>query len=248
MFVNNIDPILLRLGIFEVRYYGLIFALGFIMSFLFLKYFIKKGKLDLDSKKLDDFIMYIILGVVIGARFFYFVFFDTSVFWTNPLEIFMVWHGGLSFHGGLIGSVIATIFFVKRHKINFLNLADASVVPAILGLALGRIANFTNQELYGTVSNLPWCVQFTAVDTLCRHPYQLYASLSHFIVFGLLLYIFFRQKKAGTTFWSFVFLYGAFRFITDFVRVDPKFLGISTGQILSLLMVIISLVVFWKRK
>jgi len=247
MFVNNIDPVLFRLGIFEIRYYGIIFAIGFIIAFFFLKNFIKKGKLDLNSKKLDDFILYLILGVVIGARFFYFIFYDTSVFWTNPLEIFMVWKGGLSFHGGLIGIVAGVMYFGKKHKIKFFHLADAVSVPAALALAFGRIANFTNQELVGPVTNLPWCVQYTAIDNLCRHPYQLYASLSHFIMFGLLLYIFFRQKKAGTTFWSFVLLYGGFRFITDFFRLELKFFGISTGQLLSLIMVIVALIA-WKKR
>ena len=120
MFVNNINPVLLKLGIFEIRYYGIAYALGFIMAYVFLRYFIKKGKLKgIEYKKLDDYIVYLIVGVVLGARIFNFVFYSPSTFWKEPLEILMIWHGGLSFHGGLIGAVTATILFCRKYRILF---------------------------------------------------------------------------------------------------------------------------------
>lgn len=249
MFVNNIDPVLFRIGIFQIRYYGIVFALGFIITYLFLKYFVKKKKISkLDTKNLDNLLLYLIIGIVLGARLFYFIFYRPSEILSDPSEIFMVWHGGLSFHGGFIGGIFASWFFCKKYKVDLLSIADASVIPASLALALGRIANFTNQELYGYVTDVPWCVVFTSIDNLCRHPYQVYAALSHLLMFIILIHVYKDQKTKGTSFWAFVFLYGILRFITDFFRVESRFLGISTGQYLSLIMVIISWIIIVKKE
>jgi phosphatidylglycerol:prolipoprotein diacylglycerol transferase len=250
MLINNITPVLFKLGSLEIRYYGIIYALGFILTYFFLRYFIKKGKLEgINLKELDDLILYLLVGVVVGARILNFVFYEPAVFFTKPLEILMIWNGGLSFHGGLIGAVVAGFIFSRKKKIKLICLLDALAIPAALGLAFGRIANFTNHELYGPLSNLPWCVKFMLADGLCRHPYQLYASLSHFIMFGLLLYIYFRQKRNGTTFWSFVLIYGGFRVITDIFREEMKYFGlISMGQILSLVMFLIGVAILIKKK
>ena len=118
MFVNNINPILFQIGFLQIRYYGIIYALGFVIAYFFMRHFVKKGRMPgLTLKKLEDLIFYLIIGVIIGARLFDFIFYNPSVFWTEPLEIFRIWHGGLSFHGGLIGAVIATWIFAKRNKI-----------------------------------------------------------------------------------------------------------------------------------
>ncbi|MDO8480976.1 MAG: prolipoprotein diacylglyceryl transferase [Nanoarchaeota archaeon] len=239
MFVNSIDPVIVHLGPFEVRYYGIIYAFGFVITYLFLRKWSKEGRLALNENQLDSLLTWLLVGVVAGARFFEFVFYNPSVFWTDPLEILKVWHGGLSFHGGLIGATAAIWMFSRKHKISMLKLLDAIAIPAILGLALGRIANFTNQELVGPIANVPWCVVFTAVDDTCRHPYQIYASISHLILFFILLKIYKKQTKEGTTFWSFVTGYGVLRFITDFWRVDPRIYGISMGQFLSAMMAIV---------
>lgn len=245
MFVNNINPTLFKIGIFQIRYYGIIYALGFIIAYFFLRYYIKKGRLkDITVHQLEDFMLYLLIGVVAGARLFEFIFYHPGTFWTDPLEILKVWHGGLSFHGGLIGAIISILIFSKRYKIKWTGLLDALVVPTSLALAFGRIANFTNQELYGTVTNVPWCVQFTAVDNLCRHPYQIYASLTHLLAFAILIFIYKYQKKEGTAFWSFVLLYGGLRVITDFFRVEDR----AIGQILSLIMFITALAVLLIRK
>src|SRR3989338_3486819 len=211
MFINSIDPVLLHLWPLEVRYYCIIYALGFVISYLFLRKWSKEGKLPLDAKQIDDLLVYLLVGVVAGARFFEIVFYRPWLFWTDPLEILIVWHGGLSFHGGLFGAIVAALNFTRRRELNLMQLCDALVIPAILGLALGRIANFTNSELFGPATNVPWCVVFTSVDMLCRHPYQIYASISHFLLFVVLLFVHKRQKKEGTTFWSFVLGYGILR-------------------------------------
>ena len=248
MFTNTINPIIYKIGIFEIRYYGIIYALGFIIAYFFLRHYIKKGKLKtIDEKGLDDFILYLLIGVVVGARVFNFIFYHPHIFWTDPLEILKLWHGGMSFHGGLIGAVIVIFIFSRKYNASMIPIIDAIAIPASIALALGRIANFTNSELYGTITSLPWCVNFINVIG-CRHPYQIYAAISHIIMFFILFKIYNKQKKNGTTFWSFILLYGAFRFITDFVREEVKIIGISTGQLLSISMVIVATIILIKRR
>ena len=248
MFTNTINPILFKIGIFEIRYYGIIYSLGFIITYFFLRYYKKKGKLGvINIKKLDDLILYLLIGVVVGARIFSFVFYSPSTFWTNPLEILKIWHGGLSFHGGLIGAVIVLILYSRKHKIKMISILDAIAIPTSLALALGRIANFTNQELYGTLSNLPWCVNFITAEG-CRHPYQIYATISHIILFVILIYVYKKQEKEGTCFWNFVLFYGLFRFVTDFVREEAKIFGIGMGQFLSLIMALVAIYILIRKR
>lgn len=249
MFTNTINPILLKIGIFEIRYYGIIYALGFIITYFFLRKYIKKGKLkSINKESLDDLVLYLLIGIIVGARVLNFVFYNPSVFWTDPLEILKIWHGGLSFHGGLIGGLFSMIAFTIKHKLKLIAIADAIVVPASLALTLGRLANFTNHELYGTITNIPWCVNFINVIG-CRHPYQIYAAITHIIMFIILLKIYNKQKKEGTSFWSFMIIYGSFRILTDFFKEETKLIyGIGMGQILSLIMVLMATIVLIKRK
>jgi phosphatidylglycerol:prolipoprotein diacylglycerol transferase len=247
MIVNNIDPVLTKIGSLEIRYYGIIFALGFVVSYLFLRYYIKKGRLkNLTIKKLDDLILYLIIGIIAGSRIFYTIFYPPYLLFTNPLEIFMIWQGGLAFHGGLIGAIIAIYIFAKKNKLKFLALFDALVIPASLGLAFGRLANYTNHELYGPVTSLPWCVVFKTVEG-CRHPYQIYASITHFLTFLILLLIYSKKKKDGTTFWSFILTYGVVRLITDFFKVELKILSLGIGQWASLIMIILGILALTNR-
>ncbi|MBR9698972.1 prolipoprotein diacylglyceryl transferase [Candidatus Woesearchaeota archaeon] len=244
MFVNNINPVLLKLGFLEIRYYGLIYALGFVIAYLFFRYYVKEEKLNLPLEKVDDLILYLLIGIVVGARIFHFVFFNPLVIFSTPWDLLFIWQGGLSFHGGLIGAVVAVYFFSKKHKIGVMNIIDASVIPAALGLTLGRIANFTNQELVGIVGNVPWCVKFTLVDNFCRHPYQIYAALTHLILFYVVFKIYQKQKMAGVSFWTFVLGYGVFRIFTDFWREEAKLFGLGMGQYLSIAMVIAAIYFF----
>ncbi len=247
MIINTIDPVLFSLGPLQIRYYGVIYALGFILAYLFLTYAIRKGRITLTNKDLDDLFLHLIIGVVVGARLFHFIFYQPQTILNDPLEMLFIWHGGLSFHGGLVGAGLALYFFSRKKKISWISLADALGVPAALALALGRIANFTNHELYGQVTNVPWCVVFATAEG-CRHPYQIYAALSHLLLFAVLLYVYFRQRRNGLTLWTFVFLYGALRFLTDFFRDDPRLLGISMGQFLSLVMALVGGYVLVKRR
>jgi phosphatidylglycerol---prolipoprotein diacylglyceryl transferase len=250
MIVNNINPVLFKLGFLEIRYYGIIYAMGFIIAYLFLRGYIKKGILKgMSVEKLEDLIFYLILGVVIGARIFNFIFYEPVAFLNDPLKILKIWEGGLSFHGGLIGAIVSIYLFSMKNKIKILTILDSLVVPASLALALGRIANFTNHELYGTVTNATWCVEFLTAYG-CRHPYQIYASISHLVMFVILIFVYKKQKKEGTTFFSFVLIYGLFRIFTDIWRAEDKiFIGVlSTGQMLSVIMVIAGGIILLRSK
>jgi len=255
VFINNINPVLLNLGPFEIRYYGLVYALGFIAAYLLLLSIAKKRAIkNFTIKNVDILIIYFILGLVIGARLLLFVFYHPATLITNPLEVFMLWHGGMSFHGGLIGAAVAGLLFCRKYKVSFYQLGDLLVLPAALFLFFGRIANFINSELYGNITtpdSTPWCVVFKRVDDYCRHPSQLYEALKNLIIFITLSILYFdkeikRKLKDGVIFWLFVLLYGGLRFIITFWRDDPRWLGLSMGQYLSLVMVIASIIFLFR--
>ncbi|MFA5797501.1 MAG: prolipoprotein diacylglyceryl transferase [Candidatus Woesearchaeota archaeon] len=249
MFINNINPILLSLGPFEVRYYGLVYICGFILTYLFLRSAVTRGKLKIKYEDVDTYILYSVIALIIGARLFEVIFFEPSYYLLYPLEILKIWHGGLSFHGGLVGVILVTYWFTKKHKIHFYDISDIIVIPAALTLVFGRIANYINSELVGKITNptaTPWCVVFEKLDSYCRHPSQLYESAKNLVIFATVLTL--RTKKnlkKGILSWTFVVMYGALRFITNFWRDDPLYYGLSTGQWFSLGMVIVGGVFLW---
>src|SRR3989344_7494538 len=146
MFTHSISPVLLNIGSFEIRYYGIIYALGFILAYFFIEKLRKEKQVDLDT---ESYLFYILLGTLIGARIFYILFYNLPFYIKNPFEILALWHGGLSFHGGLLGAAIAAYLFSRKCNIKFLKLADITSIPLAFGLFLGRIGNFLNGELYG---------------------------------------------------------------------------------------------------
>lgn len=253
MFTIDFNPTILEIGPFEIRWYGLFYLLGFILLYLTMRYCVKKQIFDLDKKMIDDFIFYVILGMIIGARIFYFAFYSIEELFS--LELLKIWHGGMSFHGGLIGTIIAILIFSKRFKVNFWQYLNITAIIAILALMMGRIGNFINGELIGTPFNGPWCAIFTNYDNICRHPYPLYAALSHLLLFIyliILIYIHrtdlkeYLNKKTITI--NFLIGYGILRIITDIWKVDYGLLGIKTGQWLSLCMIIAGLTIFFKYR
>ena len=254
MFINNINPVLLNLGPFQIKYYGIIYALGFVIGYLFLRSRIKSKRLKLTFDQLDNYFLWLILGVVFFSRIFEIIFFSWNYYIANPVEMLMIWHGGLSFHGGLVGAALVTFLFARKHKIAFYDLADSLAIPAALALAFGRIANFINSEHYGRIADAtktPWCVVYQSVDSYCRHPSQLYESLKNFLIFGsLFTYDAFKGKeksyKKGTIFWMFVLLYGILRFLVNFYRDDILYYGLSMGQWLSLIMALTAAIFLWK--
>ena len=250
MFMHNINPVLLRLGPFEIRYYGLFYVLGFVMAYFIIDYLAKKKKISLSKDDIADFLLYIIVGTVLGARIFYIIFYNLPFYLSNPFEMLAVWHGGLSFHGGLIGSVIAGFYFCKRKKIDFYEIADITVIPLALGLALGRIGNFINGELYGRITDVPWAVKFPDAEGF-RHPSQIYESFKNLLIFSTLWIIKDKKLPRGFIFWLFVVMYSALRFIVEFTREPDEQLGfiigfLTMGQILSIIMFAIGLFFIYK--
>ncbi len=252
MFYNNIDPVLLRLGSLEIRYYGLFYLFGFIIAYFLIKKLAKERDLKLNEDDISDLLLGIIIGVVLGARLFYILFYNLNYYLQQPFEMFAIWHGGLSFHGGLVGAAIACYYFSKKKNIEFYDLADIIVIPASIGLALGRIGNFTNGELYGRITNLPWGVKFKDASGF-RHPSQIYESIKNLIIFATLWNLRHKKLPRGFLFWTFVTMYGALRFLIEFVREPDPQLGfifgpLTMGQLLTLPMFVIGLVMLFKNR
>lgn len=248
MFIHTIDPVLFKIGFLEIRYYGLVYFLGFMLVFFLLRK--HKKELGLEEENIYDFIIYLFLGLFIGARIFYFLFSEPYTILNSPLEFFKIWKGGMSFFGSLIGILIAGYIFCKKRKLDFYKLGDFVVIPATFGLFLGRIANFLNGEFAGTITNVNWCVIFKNYFG-CRHPYQLYAALSHLVLLFLLLKIKSikesKKLKEGIVLISFIILYSLFRFFTDFFRENPRLLGLTGWQFMSILFFLFGLTWLYKK-
>jgi phosphatidylglycerol---prolipoprotein diacylglyceryl transferase len=247
MFYHNISPVFLSIGPLEIRYYGLIYALGFILTLFFLKKYSQAKKLFKNKEHPETLIFYLIIGVVIFARLFEVLFYNPSHYFTNPIEILKIWNGGLSFHGGITGAAIAVWIFAKKYKYSFLKIADLISIPAALALALGRIANFINGELYGRLTSVPWAVKFPNIDGF-RHPSQLYESAKNFIIFFTLLIYNRKQRNPGVIFSLFLILYSVFRFRLEYFREPEVYIGFLTmGQALSIPLFIIGITLFVKK-
>ncbi|MFQ5474471.1 MAG: prolipoprotein diacylglyceryl transferase [Candidatus Nanoarchaeia archaeon] len=244
MFYNTIDPVLLDLGPVQIRYYGLVYVFGFLLALYFLNRY--KDRLKLTEDDIYDLLMYLILGVLIGARLAHVLFWEPSFYLANPLEIFMLWKGGMAFHGGLIGIMVAAWLYSKKKKINWLVLGDVLAAPAVFALAIGRLANFANQELYGPVTDKAWCVVFESAEG-CRHPYQIYSFLKRMLVFSWLVFLMMKKKfKDGFIFWNMFFLINLGRFFIDFWRVDARLLLLTAGQYLAVVLFLIASFILWK--
>ena len=244
MFTSNLDPVFFSIGSFEIRYYSLVYLLAFILAFFVVNHFRKKGMLEITKDQTYDLIFYILVGVIVGARFFHVFIFNPDYYVTNPSEILAIWHGGVSYHGGLLGALLAAWLFSKKHKVSLAKIADIVVLPTVLMLAFGRIANFMNAELLGKVTTSSWCVNFSGHEG-CRHPTQLYAAAYRFLIFGYLLFI--KNKKPGFLFWNYILLEGVGRFIVDFYREDTTLAALTGGQWLSIAMIGIAIYVLIKK-
>ena len=247
----NFDPVALQLGPISIHWYGLMYLVGFATVWLLGRYRIAKGDNTVNTKTFEDLIFFCVLGVVIGGRLGYILFYKPGVYLSNPLAIFYVWEGGMSFHGGLLGVIAAMILFARREKLSFLNVADflAPLIP--LGLAAGRLGNFINGELWGRPSNLPWAMVFPlAGDGIARHPSQLYEMLLEGVLLFIILWWFSgKQRKTGQVSGLFLIGYGVLRFIVEYTREPDYFLGLfwgllSMGQLLSLPMILAGLTLF----
>ena len=239
MFTQSISPVLLSLGPFEIRWYGLLYVIGFILA-----YYILKKISSLSEKKIEDLLVYSAVLGILCARLFYVLVYNLSYYIRNPFEVIAVWHGGLSIHGGIIGSLIGIWIFCNKNKLQFLHVLDVSVIPLALGIAIGRIGNIINGELYGPVTNVSWCVKFMTAEG-CRHPWPLYESLYMLVIFVVLLKLNAKKLKTGMVSASFFLMYAFCRFFSEFWRVPDSqigyLIGLTLGQWLNIAMFIIGL-------
>ncbi|MFO7710385.1 MAG: prolipoprotein diacylglyceryl transferase [Candidatus Woesearchaeota archaeon] len=238
MFIHSIDPVIIELFGLEIRYYGLVYALGFLfMLYISQKLITKDPIRNLDKQKLNDLYFWCMLSAIIGARIFHILFYNPLFYFQNPLEIIALWHGGMSFHGGIVGAILAGYFFCRKHRISFLEAADIIILPFPIVLFFGRIANFINAELVGPPTDLPWCVVFPGHEG-CRHPTVLYEAIKNLFLFGLLFGVHLKKKKPGTILWTFLLAYSILRFFVQFLRPETKyFLGLDSAQLLSLIFI-----------
>jgi phosphatidylglycerol---prolipoprotein diacylglyceryl transferase len=250
----NIDPDIVRVGPIALRWYGAMYAIGFFASYLLVRFQIRtllsgppgSRSIAMPEDFLDSLYGYLIAGLIAGARLGYVVFYDLRLYLADPLEIFAVWHGGMSFHGGLIGCIAAGVWCCRRFRVDPLLVADLITVTAPVGLGLGRIGNFINGELFGRVTDVPWGMVFPNGGPLPRHPSQLYEFLLEgVILFASLWRLRRRAWPRGVLTSVFLILYGAIRFGLEFFREpDPQLgfvvAGIFTmGQVLSCLMIVV---------
>ena len=198
MFINNFDPVAFQILSMEFRWYSLAYIFGIMLGWLLCKkIFIKNSDI---SEKFDDYITYLIIGIILGGRLGYIIFYNFSYYSHNILDIFKIWHGGMSFHGGLLGIILSSIIFAKKNNQDPFEYMDLVSLVAPIGIFFGRLANFINSELYGKTTEVLWSVTFIKVDNLPRHPSQLYeAVLEGAILFLVLMY--FRKKKLFIKTW-----------------------------------------------
>lgn len=247
MLSHNISPIIFRIWNIQITWYALVYVIGFVVALVLLLRASRKKEIDLSENEVYDFTLLIIIGLMVGARLFHVLFWGFNYYFSSPERILEFWKGGFSFHGGLVGAFLVGWIYCKKKKKNFWKIAD---LLALLGIAMpifSRIANFINQEIVGTITNVPWCFKFKYHDG-CRHPIQLYASFGRTVFLFFVLYL--RKKlgkwKDGFIFWSFIFGIGIGRFVLDFWRRDEIYYWLKAGQWLSLIMILIGGIVLWR--
>jgi phosphatidylglycerol:prolipoprotein diacylglycerol transferase len=252
-FYQNLDPVAFSIGPIAVRWYGIAYVLGFVFAGLLMSRLAKRWNLRFNSDALLTIICCALIGLIVGARLGYCLFYGNGEYLRDPLQILAVNQGGMSFHGGLIGALIGGIAAAKLTGIPYLTLADMGAIAAPIGLFLGRCANFVNGELWGDFTDLPWGVVFGgAAGELPRHPSQLYEALLEGVLLFCILYALSRKlppRPRGTFIGVFLTCYGVFRFLIEFVRQPDAQLGclwggwLTMGQVLSAPLVVAGIVI-----
>ncbi|WP_280549412.1 prolipoprotein diacylglyceryl transferase [Halomonas sp. 11-S5] len=249
----DIDPVAISLGPFQVHWYGLMYVVGFIAAWFLGRR--RAERIGLSSDDVGDLLFYAAIGVVVGGRLGYALFYGLPQWLADPLWIFRVWDGGMSFHGGLVGVLLAALWFAHKKRLAFFTLTDfvAPLVP--IGLGAGRIGNFINHELPGRVTTLPWGMPFPGMDPAPRHPSSLYeALLEGAVLFALLWWVSSIPRRRGLVSGLFLLLYGVFRFLVEFVRLPDPQLGfialgwLTMGMLLTLPMIAVGIaLIAWSR-
>ena len=252
----SIDPVVFSFGMIDIRWYSLAYLAGFILGFYFIKSVNKSDKKPLSNKLIEDYFFWSIISVILGGRIGYMMFYQTSTIFNNPIEIFYIWQGGMSFHGGLIGMIFSMFFFSKIKNINFFQLSDLICLAAPIGIFFGRLANFINIELYGKITTLPFAIIYPTIDQYPRHPSQLYEAFFEGIIIFIALFIYKLKNKNNSYGMStsiFLILYGFFRTMIEFVREPDYHLGLlfnlfSMGQLLSMPLIILGIIIYLNKK
>jgi len=264
MFIHNFDPVLIDLGFFQIRWYSAAYIVGILIGWMYANKIIKSTSNNrynfkqVTTEQFDDLIIYLIIGIILGGRLGYVIFYNLDYYSQNLLEIFIIWQGGMSFHGGLLGVIVSTFIFSKKKQINFFKFSDIISCVAPFGILLGRIANFINGELYGKITTLSWGVIFPNGGNLPRHPSQLYeAALEGIFLFLIINYLALKKKflyRTGYISAIFLILYSILRIFSEIFREPDIHLGLlfnyfSMGTLLSLITIIfgLSIILFIKK-
>ena len=254
MFINNLNPVALEIFSLKIHWYSLAYIFGIMFGWIYCK------KKLIDDKKIldlfDGLINYLIIGIIVGGRVGYILIYNLDYYLANISEILMIWKGGMSFHGGLVGIVVSTFIYSKKNNVNAFIFLDLVALVAPIGIFLGRISNFINSELYGKESDIFWSVKFLAVDEIYRHPSQIYEAIFEGIVLFLILNYLYRKKvfiNPGVISSIFLILYSVFRIIIEYFREPDIQLGylifnLTMGQIVSIIFLIFGIYLFFKKK
>jgi len=243
----NISPEAFRIGPFAVRWYGLMYVLGFGSSYLLVLQQIRDAPKGVTKAQADDIYFYLVVGLLAGARLGYVLFYNLPFYLRHPLEVFVLWHGGMSFHGGALGAFAMGYWAIKRRGVSFMKTADLIIPTAPIGIFFGRIGNFINGELYGKPASVPWAMVFPDGGNVARHPSQLYEGLLEGLLLFVILWIYRnRKKRDGDVFAVFIIFYALFRIFCECFREPDAQVGyilgvFSMGQLLSAAMLLIGL-------
>jgi len=259
MYTHNLDPVLINIGFIEIRWYSLAYIFGILIGWWLgkriLEFRTKAQNISINLENFDNLISYIIISIIIGGRLGYVIFYNLFYYLDNPIDIFKIWEGGMSFHGALVGVIVGTHLFAKSIKIETLLFLDIIVCVAPIGIFFGRIANFINGELFGKPTNVSWSVVFPEVDNMPRHPSQIYEAFLEGILLFLILIPFIYNKKIKTGYCSSLFLifYGLFRILAEQFREPDLQIGylfnfLSLGSVLSFVMVVAGILILLKIK
>lgn len=254
----NIDPVAVQIGPLAIRWYALAYIAGIILSWRLMRRLVARSPEVATTAQVDDFVSWATLGVVLGGRLGYCLFYQPSVYLADPIGILRVWTGGMSFHGGMLGVTIAILLFCRHYHISILGFGDRLAVCAPIGLGLGRVANFINGELWGRPApeSLPWAMIFPRADTVPRHPSQIYQALMEGLILFLIMFLLSRsdsvRARVGSLTGVFLIGYGVARIIGEFFREPDDFLGFlwfgaTMGQLLSIPMVLVGLWLVLRR-
>ena len=244
----SIDPVVVSLFFFDIRWYSLAYVFSFIIGSILIKNLNRKYLSFLSEKQIDKFFLWAIIGIIFGGRIGYVLFYQFNYFILDPLYIFKIWTGGMSFHGGLFGIIISMYFFCKKNNLKFFYLADLVSIVSPIGLFFGRIANFINTELYGRITDFPFAIIYTKIDMQPRHPSQLYEALFEGIIIFIIINFFYKNKYyiKINIFSVFLILYSSARFLLEFFREPDQHLGfilgnLTMGQLLSIPMFLVGI-------